>query len=98
MRYDEETQQYELDVRVLLARLGDLRDGLAATRPIVPADKQAVFDAVMAAIDPVVDAAEKEDAVGLKVAEQVIAMANKIRSAVNPGAAPAATAEGGDLF
>jgi hypothetical protein len=87
-----------LDVRVLLARLGDLRTGLAAIRPIVPAEKQAVFDTVITAIDPVVDAAKSEDAVGLKVAEQVIDLADRIHSAVGPSAAPAAAAEGGDLF
>jgi hypothetical protein len=98
MRLDLETSQWEYDARVLLARLGDLRTGLNAFKANAPADKQPVFDAVLAAIGPAVAAAESADTIDLDVAGKVRKMAAQIRSAVKPGSAPAEEADAGDVF
>lgn len=87
--------QYER--RVLLARLTDLRSALDATRPLVPAETQSVYDAVLAAMRPVADGAANPDEIGLELARKVREMANAIQRATNPGAAPAAE-EPADLF
>jgi hypothetical protein len=86
LKFDMETQLAELDVRVLLARLMDLRTGLNAVKKIAPADKQAVFDTIVAAIGPVVTNASAEDKIDLSVAEEVVKMANAIRTAIDPNA------------
>jgi hypothetical protein len=98
MRFDEESTQWEYDARILLARLGDLSSGLTAAKVIAPADKQPVFDAVLAAIDPAMAAAESTDTIDLEVAGKVVEMAAQIRAAVKPGSAPAEEADAGAIF
>ena len=100
MKINLETQEMELDNRVLLARLGDLKRGLTAAKPIAAADKQPVFDAVIAAVGATIAAAESANVVDLEKAGKVIEMADQIRNAVKPGSAPAAAAAAasGDLF
>ncbi len=98
VRMDPQSQTMELDVRILLARLGDLQRGLVAAKSIVPADKQSVFDTVIAAIRTALASAESKDIVDLVVADDVVKMANTIRSAVQPGAAPIESDEPGDVF
>jgi hypothetical protein len=98
MKFDPETQQSEYDVRILLTRLGDLRSGLVAAKPVVPADKQAVFDAIIGVIDQVIAAAKDDDVVSLEIARSVEGMAPQIRGAVNPGSAPAPANDAGELF
>jgi hypothetical protein len=98
IRIDPETQEVELDVRQLLARLSDLRRGLTAAKPITPADKQPLFDTLIASIGTAIAAAESPDSVDLKVAEGVVTMANEIRSAITPGAAPIKTEDAAGVF
>jgi hypothetical protein len=98
MRLDPETQQWKYDPRILLARIGDLRTALTAFRPNAPADKQPVFDAVVAAIGPVVTAASSTDTVDLEVAGKVVALGEQIRSAIKPGSKPAANPKAAELF
>ena len=98
LRLDPETLQWEYDTRILLARLGDLRTGLTAAKAIAPADKQPVFDAVLAAIAPAVAAAESSDTIDLTVAGEVLGMAAQIRNAIEPGSAPAEAADASEAF
>jgi hypothetical protein len=86
LKIDLETQVAELDVRVLLARLIDLRAGLNAVKGIAPADKQPVFDTIVAAIGQVLTKAGSEDKIDLEVASDVVTMANAIRTAIDPNA------------
>jgi len=95
IKFNPDTQEMELDDRLTLARLGDLKLGLSAVKSIAPADKQPVIDAVLGAFRPAVAAAESSDTVDLEVANKIVRMADQVRSAVKPGSAPAA---GGDLF
>ena len=98
MKLDQDTQQWKFDSRILLSRLDDLKTGLSEFRAAAPADKQPVFDAVLAAIGPVVSAASSSDAVDIAVVGKVRAMATQIRAAVNPGTAPAADSDDGAVF
>jgi hypothetical protein len=75
--------------RQVLARLTDLRAGLQAAKPLVPAEMQPKIDALVAAVDPVRQAAI-DKAVELKLTEAIITMATAINLAVPP-AQPAAT-------
>jgi hypothetical protein len=95
IKFNPDTQEMELDNRLTLARLGDLKLGLSAAKAIAPADKQPVFDAVLAAFGPAIEAAESTDAVDLAVATKIVAMANQVRTAVTPSAPAAAS---GNLF
>jgi len=98
IKFNPDTQEMELDNRLMLARLGDLKLGLTATKRIAPADKQPVLDAVLAAFGPAIAAAESSDTVDLEVASTMVKMADQVRSAVKPGSAPAADAAVGGLF
>lgn len=86
LKFDLETQLMELDVRVLLARLIDLRTGFNAVKGIAPADKKPAFDTIVAAIGPVLTKAGAEDKIDLEVAGDVVTMANAIRTAIDPNA------------
>lgn len=77
--------------RPILARLTDLRQGLQAVRPALTAEDQQKVAAVVAAIDPVRQAAI-EKVVELKLTEAIITMADAINAAL-PEAQPAAAAE-----
>jgi hypothetical protein len=88
LKFDLEEQTSELDVRVLLARLMDLRSGLNAAKGVAPADKQPVFDAITKAIGPVLTKAGAEDKIDLEVVGAVVDMANAIRTAIDPNAKP----------
>lgn len=76
--------------RPLLARLTNLRDGLAAAKPLVPQDAQATFDAALAAIGPVIQAAANRDTVELQVAERVRTMAGELKRVLATPVEPAA--------
>lgn len=78
--------------RQVLARLTDLRTGLVALKPVVPADAQPKIDAIVAAIDPVITAAADKDTVELKVTAAIRAMADAINREAAPAEAPAAEA------
>jgi hypothetical protein len=98
IKFNPDTQEMELDNRLTLARLGDLKLGLSAAKSIAPADKQPVFDAVLALFGPAIAAAESPDTVDLVVAGKIVAMADQVRSAVKTGSAPEAAAASGDVF
>lgn len=84
IKFDPATQEVTLDKRILLARLTDLQIGLIAFKGVAPADKQQTFDAVLAAIGPVLQAAQgTETDIGITGA--VEDMESKVREAVKPG-------------
>lgn len=85
MKLDLETQMWEYNPNVLLSRLTDLSAGLQAFRPLAPADKQPIFDAVLAAMRPADSAARSSDTVDLTVAQRVREMGEQIRAAIKPG-------------
>jgi hypothetical protein len=78
--------------RRVLARLTDLRAGLNTLKPVVDADAQAKFDAIIAAINPAIEATANEDTVSLTVAENVLSMSNAVNRITAPAGA-AASAE-----
>lgn len=86
IKYDANTQEMTLDKRILLTRLGDLRMGLDAFKPVAPADLQPKFDAVVAQINPVIAAAEGSET-DIGVTSAVEDMAQSIRETVKPGSA-----------
>jgi hypothetical protein len=75
--------------RQVLARLTDLRAGLQAAKPLMPAESQPKVDALVAAIDPVRQLAV-DKAVELSLTQAIITMATAINLAV-PAAEPEAT-------
>jgi hypothetical protein len=87
LKYDPQTQEVSLDKRILLTRLTDLKTGLTAFKSAAPADKQPTFDAVLAAINPVLAAAQG-DTTDIAVTSAVEDMATAVREAVKPGSAP----------
>jgi hypothetical protein len=87
------TVQERFPRRQVLDRLVDLRAGLQAVKPVVPADAQAQVDAVMAAVNPVIDAAVDKGTVELALTQAIVAMADAINRAVPAPQAPAAAAE-----
>jgi hypothetical protein len=83
---------------MLLARFGDLRSGLRALKPILPAEKQAAADAILVAITKATDAAEDSGLIDLDVAQAVRDAARAMERAANPAAAPAAEDVPEDTF
>ncbi len=75
--------------RHVLARLVDLRTGLRAVRPAMPEDAQKNVDAILAAIQPVINAAADEDTVSLAVANAIRDMTDAINEVAAPGEEPA---------
>jgi hypothetical protein len=88
MRFNNPDEPEDYDRQVLLMRFGDVQQGLTAVKPMVPADKQGVIDAIIAVIQPAIDAAEDKDIVPLELADKMQKLADDINRAVNPGAAP----------
>jgi hypothetical protein len=94
---DGSTQQEKFPRRQILSRLVDLRTGLRAVKPeqgqsIVPQDAQPKVDAVIAAINPVIQSALDKDTVELKLTQDIVTMADAIDRAI-PAAQPPAAAE-----
>ena len=79
--------------RQVIARLGGLKSGLEKLKPVVPADAQKKFDAMIGAIGPAIDAAANKDTVALNVARAEVEMANTIKSVAGVAAAAAAPAD-----
>jgi hypothetical protein len=75
--------------RQVLARLSDLRAGLQAAKPLLPAESQPKIDELVKAIDPVRQLAI-DKAVELSLTQAIIQMASDINLAV-PAAQPEAT-------
>jgi len=74
--------------RHVLARLTDLRTALRNVKPVVPQDAQTKFDALLKAIQPVIDAAADEDVVELKLAAAIHTMAAVIEREAAPAGTP----------
>ncbi len=86
----EELDEYPR--RHVLARLIGLKTGFETLKPVVPADAQTKFDAIIAALDPAIEAAANKDTVSLNVARAVVTMAGAIQAiagGTTPAAAPA---------
>ena len=79
--------------RQIIVRLSDLKSGLTTLKPVVSADAQQKFDTIIAAINPVIDAAANKDIVNLNVARAVVDMANAIKAVAGTAAPTAAPAE-----
>jgi hypothetical protein len=77
--------------RPLLAHLINLRQALTGTKPALPPETQAKFDAIVAAVTPVIDAASNKDTIELAVASRVREMSAAIKR-VTAAAAPAPVA------
>jgi hypothetical protein len=86
VKFDPNTQELTLDKRILLARLTDLQNALSKFKPAAPADKQPTFDAVLAAINPVLTAAQGNET-DIGITSAVEDMAKTVREAVKPGSA-----------
>lgn len=88
----------EFDRKTLLSRLSDLRKGVAAIKPLAPADRAPAIDAVVSSIQPVIDAASNKDTTDLDLAEKVVKMATAIQAAAKGGTATAAAKPAADAF
>jgi len=86
------------DRRLLLVRFGDVRSGLQAVKPVLPADKQAAADTILAALKMATDAAEDKNLIDLDVASKVRIAAREIEQAADPGAPPAVEDPPADKF
>jgi hypothetical protein len=75
--------------RPLTAHLVSLRSALRATKPLVPADAQAKFAALLSAMEPVIQSAGNKDTVELVLAKSVRDLVDVIKQVT---AAPPATA------
>ena len=65
---------------------------------MVPAEEQAKFDAILAAMKPVIDAGASKDEIDLQLAQKIGIMSGDIQRVLNPAAAPAMPAEDADVF
>jgi hypothetical protein len=86
------------DRKALLSRLGDLRKGLVAIKPVAPADRAPGVDVVMSAMQGVIDAAANKDTTDLDVAEKVRKMFESIQTAAKGGTATAAAKPAAEAF
>ena len=83
--------------RQILARLTDVRVGLAQVKPALPPETQKKVDAVIAAIDPAKAAFASKETVELRLTEALRTMAEAINSAV-PGAEKPAAEKAENVF
>ncbi|HJQ81386.1 MAG TPA: hypothetical protein VJ828_15600 [Lacipirellulaceae bacterium] len=86
-------EQERFPRRHVLARLTDLKAGLEAVKPAVPAETQAKIDAILAAIAPVRTQAVDKEIGELAFASSIVAMAAAVEAAAKPADAPAAADE-----
>ena len=86
-------EQERFPRRHVLARLTDLKAGLEAVKPAVPAETQTKIDAILAAIAPVRTQAVDKEVVELTFARSIVEMAAAIEAAAKPADAPAAADE-----
>ena len=80
----------EYDRKTLLARLGDLKKGMVAIKPVAPADRAAGIDAMTTAMQTLIDAASNKDTTDLDVAEKAVKMFDAIQATAKGGTATAA--------
>jgi hypothetical protein len=86
-------EQERFPRRHVLARLTDLKAGLEAVKPAVPAETQAKIDAILTAMAPVRTQAVDKEIGELAFASSIVAMAAAIERAAKPADAPAAANE-----
>ncbi len=82
-------EQERFPRRHVLARITDLKAGLDAVKPAVPAETQAKIDAVLAALNPVRTQAVDKEVGELAFAGSIVAMASAVETAAAPVKAPA---------
>jgi hypothetical protein len=85
-------EQERFPRRHVLARVTDLKDGLEAVKPAVPAETQTKIDAILAALKPVITQAVDKNVGELAFAGAIVTMAGAIETAAAPADAPAAAA------
>lgn len=68
--------------RITLARLTDLKSGLAAVKPGLPAETQQKVDELLAAINPVISSASGKDSTDLNLAAAIRTMAQAINKSI----------------
>jgi hypothetical protein len=89
----------EFDRKTLLMRLVDLRKGVAAIKPLAPADRAPAFDPILGALQTVIEAASNKDkTTDLDLADAVRKMAAAVQGAVKGGTATAAAKPAADAF
>ena len=89
----------EFDRKTLLMRLVDLRKGVAAIKPLAPADRAPVFDPILGSLQTVIEAASNKDkTTDLDLADAVRKMAAAVQAAVKGGTATAAAKPAADAF
>jgi hypothetical protein len=88
----------DYDRKTLLGRLTDLRKGMAAIKPLAPADQSAKVDAVASALQSAIDAASNKDKTDLDLADTVRKMATAVQAAVKGGTATASAKPAADAF
>lgn len=71
----------------VLVRLLGLKSGLMKMQPMVPADSQKKFDAILAALNPAIDATANKDTVDLNVAGAVVNMSKAVLAVTGASAA-----------
>jgi hypothetical protein len=86
-------EQERFPRRLVLARLTDLKAGLDAVKPAVPAETQAKFDAILAAIAPVRTQAVNKEVGELAFARSITTMAAAVAAVANPAQAANAADE-----
>jgi hypothetical protein len=80
----------KFDRKTLLSRLGDLKKGLVATKPLAFADRAVTIDNVTNTMQTVIDGAGNKDTTDLDVADTVRKMSIAIQAAVKGSTATAA--------
>jgi hypothetical protein len=91
-------EQSGYDRKTLLARLGDLRKGLVAIKPVAPTDRAPGVDAVASAMQGVIDAAGNKETIDLDIPDKVHKMFDAIQAAAKGGTATAAAKPAADAF
>jgi hypothetical protein len=79
---DSETPDDGYPRRHVLARLMNLRAGLTAVKPALPADSQKQVDAIVAAVTPVIKAAGDEKTISRRVTDTIRSMNQAIVATV----------------
>jgi hypothetical protein len=96
--YSSSGEHSDYDRKTLLSRLGDLKKGLVAIKPIAPADRAAAVDTITSSVQGVMTAAANKDTTDLDLADLVDKMATAVQAAVKGGTATAAAKPAADAF
>jgi hypothetical protein len=96
--YSSSGEHSDYDRKTLLSRLTDLRKGIVAIKPLVPADRTASVDAIASSMQGVIDAAANKDTTDLDLADKVRKMFEAIQGITKGSAATAAAKPAADAF